>query len=799
MKPWLLAFRTLLRRPGFFAAVALILALGIGANTAVFSMIDAVLLKPLPYPAPDRLVSVYEASAAKNQRDGLIAPARLDDWNRMTRAFEAIAGIYSENVTDTSEAEPERLAARRVSPRFFAVYRTPPLAGRTFTALEETAGGPGAAVISHRLWTRRYNRDPAAIGRRLILAGQAYTITGVMPDDFSTEVDLWLPAQIPPFLQRRRDARFLTGVGRMKPGVTISQASDDLARVQRDLGAQYPRTDRDWTAAARDLKEFRVGNYRRALWFVFSAVALLLLIAIANIAGLMLTQLHRRARELAIRSSIGGTRWQVIAGVLREVVVMSAAGVGLSCAVAFWIVRATATLTTTLPGAARLGVDWRALAFAALAGVLAAMLCGLLPAVQATRGDVAALLAQSGRGGSGGRYNWQRVLVVGQIALTLLLLAGAGLMLRSYYNLSHVDAGFEPARALTFHMGAAWDEDRTRIGQLQENLLDNLRRQPGVEAAGFANFLPASGATLRYQFTLDGSAAGAEESGSLNLGERSISGGYLQALGAPLLAGQDCPDLRQAGSAFAGPSKALVNRRFVELYAEGQNVVGRHLQEYPPSASAKPHEIVGVVGDLREDNLQTATVPYIYICLGPGSWPDPEYVVRTQGDPRALLPSIRPLVRQLAPQRAVFGLKPLQEALDSSLDQPRLNTRMLTLFALAAVLLASIGLYGLLTLVVIARTRDIGVRLTLGAAPRRIVGELLFGVARLVAAGVFAGLLLIAAADRFLRTLLYGVSPLDPLTLGATLLLLAAVAALATFAPTRRAAKIDPLEAIRAE
>jgi predicted permease len=532
------------------------------------------------------------------------------------------------------------------------------------------------------------------------------------------------------------------------------------------------------------------------LWFVFSAVALLLLIAIANIAGLMLTQLHRRARELAIRSSIGASRWQVIGGVLREVMVMSAAGVGLSCAVAFWIVRSTSTLVTALPGAARLAVDWRALAFAALAGVLAAMLCGLLPAVQATRGDVAALLAQSGRGGSGSRHNWQRVLVAGQIALTLLLLAGAGLMLRSYYNLSHVDPGFEPGRALTFHMGAAWDEDRKRIGQLQENLLQSLRRQPGVEAAGFANFLPASGATLRYQFTLDGSVAGAEESGRLNLGARSISDGYLRALGAPLLAGHDCPDLRQAG---AGHPKALVNRRFVELYGDGQSVVGRHLQQYPLSPNAKPHEIVGVVGNLLEDNLRTATVPYIYICLGPGFWPDPEYVVRTQGDPRAAVPSIRPLVRQLAPQRVVFGLKPLQDALDSTLDQPRLNTRMLSLFAVAAVLLASIGLYGLLTLVVIARTREIGVRLTLGAAPRRIVAELLSGVARLVGAGIGAGLLLIAAADRFLRTLLYGVSPLDPFTLGATILLLAAVAALATLAPTRRAAKIDPLEAIRAE
>jgi putative ABC transport system permease protein len=796
MKPWLLALRTTARRPAFAIAVALILALGIGANTAVFSMVDAVLLKPLPYPHPDRLVSVYEASAAKNQRDSLIAPVRLEDWNRMTRAFEAIAGTYAENVTDTSTPEPERLAGRRVSPRFFAVFGTPPLAGRTFTPQEEVAGGEGAAVLSYNFWTRRYHQDAGAIGRRLILGGQGYMVVAVMPRDFSpaSEIDLWIPAQLSAFMMRLREARFYGGVGRMKPGMTIEQARQDLDRAQRELGEQFPQTDRGWSAVVRDLKEARVGNYRRALLFVFGAVALLLLIAIANIAGLMLTQLHRRARELAIRSSIGATRWQVVGGVMREVTLISAFGIGVSCAVALWIVRSLSALVTALPGAARLGVDWRALAFAAAAGVLAAMLCGLLPAVQATRGDVSRILAQSGRGGAGGRQRWQRVLVAGQIALTVLLLAGAGLMLRSYYNLAHVDLGFEPSRAVTFHMGAQWNEDRKRIGELQMDLLDRLQQQPGVAAAGFANFLPATGATLRYQLTMDGQSR-TEESGRINVGERGISGGYLPAIGAPLAAGQDCPNLRQV----AGAPKALVNRRFAELYGNGQSLVGRHFEWYPAAANSKPYEIIGVVGNLREDDMQTTVGPYVYICLGPGNWPDPEYVVRAAGDARGLISGIRPLVHALATDRAVFGLKPVQDVLDSSLDQPRLNTRMLTVFAAAAVLLASVGLYGLLTLVVMARTREIGVRMTLGAAPRQIVGELLAGVARIVALGAVAGLLLTAAADRFLRSVLFGVTPLDPLTLGATIVLLAVVAALATFVPTRRAAKIDPLAAIRGE
>jgi predicted permease len=802
IKQWVLAWRSLVRRLGFFAAVVAILAAGIGVNTALFCVIDAVLLRPLPYPNADRVVTVSEASPAKDEKVSLIAPARLADWNRMNRTFEAIAGYYSENVTDTSAAEPERLAARRVSPGYFAVFGAKPVAGRTFNPDEELDGGPSSVVINYSFWTRRYHNAPDVLGRRLILGGRGFTIVGVMPKTFveklmgnaSPAIDLWLPAQLSADLMRVREARFLIGVGRMKPGVTIPQAQGDLANVQRELGRQFPKTDRDWSALVGDLKEARVGDYRRALLFVFGAVGLLLLIAVANIAGLMLTQLQRRARELAIRASIGATRAQIIIAVMREVLLIGAAGVGLGWVMAVWLVDLLKTVLTDVPRLAEIQLDWRALCFAASSGFFAATLCGLLPALQATRADLAAALSQAGRGLSGDRHQWQRALVVGQVAITVLLLASAGLMLRSYYNLSHVNLGFDSRTAITFHVGAAWGEDRTRVGQLQKQLVEQLERIPGVEAAGFTNFLPVSGATLRYQIALEGIAQ-TGETGKITLGERSISRHYLKGLGAPLIAGEDCPDL---DSVSKGPPKALVNRRFADLYGGSGSVVGRHFRGFE-DPNGPPTEIAGVVGDIREDAWNTPPVPYVYVCIVPGGWPDPEYVVRTHGNPRTLLQAISPLAHRADSARAVFGVTMLQEVLEGSLDQPRLNTRLLLVFALAALALASVGLYGMVTLVVTARTREIGLRMALGAEPVQILFQLVISVGRLLAAGIVSGLVLTFVADRTLRSMLFGVSPMDTVALSGAVLTLTAVSALATLVPARRAARIDPLHALRAE
>jgi putative ABC transport system permease protein len=791
VKPWVIACRSLARRPAFAVIAVLTLAFGIGTTTAIFSVVDTVLIKPLPFPHADRLLSVMEANPAKAQSLSLVAPGRLEDWNGANRAFEAFSGIYSENVTDTGGAEPERLEGRRVAPRYFAVYGMAALAGRTFTPEEERFGGPTVAVISEGLWTRRYGRDPAALSRRLVLGGIGYSIVGVMPAAFtSAPIDVWLPAQFAPGLVRVREARFLSGVGRMKPGVSIEQATADLVRVQQALGEQYPASDKGWSVSVADLKTLRVGEYRRALALVFAAVALLLVIAVANIAGLMLVQLRRRARELSIRQAVGGSRIQIIGALLREVLVLAAAGALAGAAAASWLVGLFAKLFATVPRMNELALDWRALTFTAATSGLAALVFGLWPALHVTQSDLAPMLAEGGRGVSAGRHRLQQALVVSQIALSILLTASAGLMLRSYYNLSHVDAGFSSERAITFHVGAAWDEDRARVGHMQERILADLQQVPNVVAAGFTNFLPATGATLRYQVVLEGVAT-SEDRGKITVGERTVSSGYLQALAVPLIAGAWCPPLRFDPNA---QPKAMVNRAFAERY--GPNLVGRH---FTFDQMGGAHEIVGVVGDLIEDGAGAAPAPYVYACSSAGSWPDPEYVIRTQGDVRAVMSAVRQIVHGIDPNRAIFGMKTVDEVLAGALDQPRLNAGIITLFAAAAMALASLGLHSLLMLLVSERSRELGVRIALGAAPLQVVGLVVSGAARLLACGVAAGLVLTIAAARVLQAVLFGVTALDGPTLATAVLVLTAVALTATALPARRAGAIDPIEAMRTE
>jgi predicted permease len=584
----------------------------------------------------------------------------------------------------------------------------------------------------------------------------------------------------------------------MKPGVTMQQAQADLARVQQQLGQQYPQTDQGWSAVAADLKEQRVGDYRRTLWLVFGAVALLLLIAVANISGLTLAQLHQREREMAIRSSVGASRGQVIATVMREVLIIAAAGAVCGAAVSVLLIGLMAKTLPDIPRMAELAFDWRALAFAIAVSLAATLVFGAVPAIQSTRTDLAPLLAESSRSVSGGRRRLQRGLVVAQLAFTVTLLASSGLLLRSYYNLSHVDSGFDTSNAITFHVGAGWDENRPRIGRMQLAILSAFERFPGVEAAGMTNFLPATGATLNYQIVLEGLAQ-TEEHGTYTVGERTVSSGYLKALKIPLLAGNWCPDVEPLKVDKPTPAKAMVNRRFVELYGKGQDIVGRHYRFAQNLVTQAPDEIVGVVGDAREDGLAAAPSPYIYTCQAAGSWPDPEYVVRTKGDPRALMQQVRQLVHGVEPNRAVFGVKLLDTVVDEALEQPRLNTRFVAMFAAAAMLLASVGLYSLISLVVTARTREIGVRIALGAGRTQIMRLVLAGAAQLLAAGIVAGLALTLGAQRLIKSVLFGVSPLDAWTLGAAVAVLAAVSMLAAFLPARRAASIDPLDAMRIE
>jgi predicted permease len=732
-----------------------------------------------------------EASPAKSQKESLAAPVRLEDWNRLSRTFSAISGSYAESVTDTSGTEPQRLGGQRVAPRYFQVFGVAPLIGRVFIPEEERFGGPQAAVISYGLWARRYGQDPRITNRRLAIGGQGYSIVGVMPRNFAADsVDIWVPAQHPDFMMRLRNARFYTGIGRIKPGFTQEQARADLASVQQALGKQFPQSDKGWSVAMQDWTAWRVGKSGNPLLLLFGAVTLLLLITVTNVAGLILAQLHQRERDLAIRASIGASRSQAIGAVLREIILLAAAGALGGWAVAAASLRLLAQLFANVPRISELALDWRALAFAIGAGVAGALAFGLFPAVRATSPKHSGTILRGGHRISGRRQGLQRALVAGEIALTMALLAGAGLLLRSFQNLNHANLGFNPSQVLIFHIGAAWDEDRARIGRLQENLVADLRRLPGVQAAGIANFLPASGATLRYQVVLEGVATSDNE-GKLPVGERTVSPGYLQALQAPLLAGSWCPELRQDSKA---PGRAMVNRRFVNAHAHGLNVVGRHVQMEGVSM-----EIVGVVGDMKEDAVASPAYPYLYFCAMGGNWPDPEYTVRTAGDPRELLPSIRELVHRAAPNRAIFGVQTLEDALADDLRQPRSNSRLLTLFGLTAMGLAAVGIYGLVSQMVSARRREIGIRMAVGADPSQIVWSLLAGAGRLISAGIVLGVAVLLGARPVLGSLVFGISPLDAWSIAAAAVLLVIVSMVAAFSPARRAAAIDPVETLRAE
>jgi putative ABC transport system permease protein len=789
---WTQGWRSLRRRPAFFLAATATLAFGTGITTAVFSLVDTVVIKPLPFPDADDLVTVYESSPSSRERTSLVAPVRIDDWHRLNRTFVAISAHYNENVTDTSGSQPERLESRRVNPRFFDVYRMPPLLGRTFVDIEDQYNGPGAAVISEGLWTRRFQRHPSAIGHVLQIGGKPYPIVGVMPAIFTqATTDVWLPAKHDPYLKTLRDARFLQGIGRLKPGVSIEDAARDLAAVQAALGREFPKTDAKWSAEIGPLKTYRMRAVRRGLTFVFFAVIALWVIAIANIAGLTLVQVHRRTRELAIRTALGASRARVIGTLVREGVLVALIGGTAGALLAWWFVTMMRTALAQTPRVNELTLDWRSLAFAIATSFVAAILFSIIPALSATRSRVNQMIGGS-RGVIGGRHGLQKALVVAQVAVSVLLVGSATLLVRSYHNLTQIDTGFDASSVVTFHVGARWDEDRTRIGLMQMELLTKLEELPHVQAAGMTNFLPATGATLRYQIAVDG-LTGPNQDGSMTIGVRTISGGYLRALKAPLLSGDWCP-FRAPGT--KGPRTAMINRRFLDVYAPGEQLVGRTFRQIGIPGAAAGIIITGVIGNLVEDGHATTVAPYVYFCETPGYWPDPEYVARTS-DPGTFATDLRRIVRELDASRAIFGVKPLQQVLDASLDQPRLDATMLGLFAMAAVTLAAIGLYSLFMLVVSERAREMAVRLAIGAAPAELIRLVMTGAGRLLAGGIIVGVGLTAAADRLLRGVLFGVSPLDATALAAAAGTLAAL--LAVVGPALKASRIAPVEALRGE
>jgi putative ABC transport system permease protein len=786
------AIRFIRKSPGFSLTVVLTLALGIGANSAVFSAIDAILLRPLPFPNANELVVLHQYNRTHKNPQGLLAPIRLEEWNRRNSSFQAIAGWYTENVSEISGPLPERLLRADVTPRFLQVFGVAPALGRDFTQAEERFGGPWAVLISDRLWRRRFHADPRAVGKTLRVDSGAVQIAGVMPASFrfpSADVDLCVPVPMDAPYAQDRSSTWFTAVGHLKAGVTATQARADLDTVQARLGRAFPKTDKDLTAEIQPLKETIVSHSRRSLWILFGSVSLLLLIACTNIAALLLSRVIERTREISIRYSLGASRASIVAQLLTEALVLALLGAALGLAVAAAAIRMFHALAKALPRTQEIALDWRLALYTLTCAVAATLLFGVVPALLASRRSISAALSSNSRTQVSARAPLQWSLVGAEVTLAVTLLVGAGLLLRSFQEMGRVSPGFDAGHVLTLRVSGNYGETAQprKMYQRLKRTLDELAAVPGVESAAITVSLP--GASDGWPVDISPLDAAVPPDRKISADGKVIFGRYFETMRIPLLAGASCGDRAQW-------TTLLVNRSFVETYFPGQPVIGHHVVVAPNPFQQPPAEIIGIAADARERGLNQAPVPTIYWCSTNGM-PDPYFLIRTRGDPLALAASLRRKVHRIEPNRSVFDVMPLEQHLLDSSAETRFRTLLLTLFALTAILLAAIGLYGTLSYLVSLRSREIGLRMALGAVPAQIRARFLaqgIGVSLL---GCLFGLALGAGVSRLLTGMLYGVSRADSITYVAVSLGVLAIAACASALPAHRAARVDPMLALR--
>ena len=788
--------RGLWKRPGFTVVALMTLALGIGANTAIFSLINAVLIRPLPFGEPDRLVWSF-GNIRNGGNRASVSPLDYLDYRHENHTFEQFAAMTSFPISAnlTGSGEPERLAGSGVTGNFFQALGVPPELGRTFQLENEHSGGDQVVVISHALWQQRFGADRSVVNKKITLDDKSFEVIGVMPAefDFPAATQIWvpLPFDSQPGLQQRQ-AHFLRPIGRLKAGVSLAQAQADTDIVARRLEAAYPATNTGWNLRLIPLKEQIVGNVRSTLYILLGAVGFVLLIACANVANLLMAHAASRRREIALRTALGAGRLRIARQMITESVMLALFGGALGTLLAIWGVQGLVALSgDNIPATAQVEIDLTVLVFTLLTSVVTGVLFGLVPTLHTMRMNLSETLKDGGRSGETGQRNRTRsLLVIFETAAAVMLLVGAGLLIRSLVRLQSVNPGFDSSNVVTMRIdlpqkkygtpetrSGFWEQFQSRVGAL-----------PGVETVGLVTELPLSGQPNDMPYTVEGRAVGAPNQGFDN-DFRRVNQNYFSALRIPFLRGRNfTPQEVRQGAKVVIVSESLVQQTFPNEEPLGKRLV--------MTFGNQPFEIIGIVGDVRHGSLAAPALPAMYM---PTFETGENVVVRGQGDSTALAAAVRREMAAIDPSQPIARVRTMNEWLGRATAASRYRTGLFVLFAGLALALSAVGIYGVMSYSVGQRTREIGVRMALGARRWNVLGLVLRQGMGLVVIGVGIGLIGAFALTRVIGSLLFNVGTRDPLTFSGVAILLAAVAFIACYVPARRATKVDPMVALRYE
>jgi putative ABC transport system permease protein len=790
----------LLKKPGFTLIAVLTLALGVGANTAIFSVINGVLLRRLPYADPDRLVMIWEDPGG-NPRNR-VNPRNFADWSEQNQSFEQVAAIETGNVNLTGGAEPERIVYANVSPGFFSILRANAAEGRVFSPEEDKPGGASVAVISDSLWQRRFGADPTLIGRNIELSGERVTVIGVMPAHFRfpSAAEIWRPLVFTPAQldNNNRGSHFLRVVGRLKSGVTVEQAQADMETIYDRLRQQYPRALTNWRPHVAALHEDTVGNVRQPLLILLGAVGFVLLIACSNIANLTLARAVARRREIAIRAALGAGRARLLRQLLTESLLLALLGGGVGLLLGSWLVESLIYLSPgNIPRLDEISLDRRVLAFNLLLSLGSGLIFGLAPALQASKIDLSEALKDASKASAGGRQsNLRRAFVIAEIALSLALLIGAGLMIKSFIRLGRVDLGFNPENVLTMRVSLPSNRyaEPARQAAFYRQVVERVKALPGAQSASLISDPPVvnSWGLWSNSFNIEGRPdppPGHGQYASL----RWITPDYFKTMGIQLRRGRIMTEADVEGR----PRVAVIDEEMARQFFPNEDPIGKRL--VIAIRDNGPREIVGVVGNVRQNTLAEPAGPHMYVPYYQSPLGYATLLVRASGDPLKLASAVKNEVLAVDRDQPVYAVRTMERIIDDSVAERRFQMLLLGLFAVVALALAGVGVYGVISYAVTERAREIGIRVALGAQRRDILRLVIGQGIKLTSIGVAVGLLTSFALTRLMENLLYDVTATDPATFLLIPLLLAGVALLACYVPARRAMKVDPLAALRCE